>query len=318
MKNISLDNITQAVINHGNGGKTNPRLYEIYTSLVTHLHAFIKEVNLTEEELQIGRDFLSRVSRPSVQMPDGEIAMLTDLLGLSELVDLLHHTNSESTQSTLEGPVYVPNAPERQMGDCLGVDKEGDPLFFSGSVVNTDGMPITNTLIEVWQSNSKGLYDIQDPNQPKGNFRGCFRTGADGKYTFETVVPIGYAIPADGACGQVLRLLGRHTQRPAHIHFKLSAGGYTTLTTQTYFDDDPYIHSDTVFAVTSSTLLISLEKHDAPNEIWERNVNKPFYTTKFDFVLSPAAEETRASEKLTNFSEKKIFGGMDVATLQKP
>jgi hydroxyquinol 1,2-dioxygenase len=308
MKNISLDNITQAVINHGDGGKTNPRLYEIYTSLVTHLHAFTKEVNLTEEELQIGRDFLSRVSRPSIQMPDGEIAMLTDLLGFSELVDLLHHTNLESTQSALEGPVYVPNAPERQMGEHLGIDPEGTPLFLSGSVANTDGKAIANALIEVWQSDSKGLYDIQDPNQPKGNFRGCFRTGKDGKYEFETVIPIGYAIPADGPCGQVLRLLGRHTQRPAHIHFKLSAEGYTTLTTQTYVDDDPYIYSDTVFAVTSSTLLMNLQQHDAPEEIWERNVNKPFYTTQFDFVLSQAVEETRTIEKLNSLSEKKMFG----------
>ncbi|MDM9382742.1 dioxygenase [Chlorogloeopsis sp. ULAP01] len=291
MNTITLDNITQAVINHGDGAKTHPRLYEIYKSLVTHLHTFVQEVNLTEQELQMGRDFFTRVARSSGDMPDGEIAMLTDLLGISELVDLLHRTNHDTvTESTLEGPMYVPDAPERQMGDRLGIDQDGDILFMSGGVFDIKGIPIANVLIDVWQTNSKGLYDIQDPNQPKGNFRGRFRTNTEGYYTFETVVPIGYDIPTNGPCGEVLRLLGRHTHRPAHIHFKLSATGFNPLTTQTYLNDDPYISSDTVFAVVPSTI-ITLQKHYAPNEILVSNQSKLFYTVKFDFVLSPITED---------------------------
>ncbi|MFQ4144511.1 dioxygenase [Chlorogloeopsis sp. ULAP02] len=291
MNTITLDNITQAVINHGDGAKTHPRLYEIYKSLITHLHAFVQEVNLTEQELQMGRDFFTRVARSSGDMPDGEIAMLTDLLGISELVDLLHRTNHDTvTESTLEGPMYVPDAPERQMGDRLGIDEDGDVLFMSGRVLDVNGSPIANALIDVWQTNSKGFYDIQDLNQPKGNFRGRFRTNADGCYAFETVVPIGYDIPANGPCGEVLRLLGRHTHRPAHIHFKLSATGFNPLTTQTYLNDDPYICSDTVFAVVSSTI-ITLQKHNVPNGMLVHNQNKLFYTVKFNFVLSPVTED---------------------------
>ncbi|BAZ65447.1 putative hydroxyquinol 1,2-dioxygenase [Fischerella sp. NIES-4106] len=123
MQNITLDNITQAVINHGDGGKSHPRLYEIYRSLVTHLHAFVREVNLTEQELQMGRGFLNRASHHTQEIPNGEIHMLTDLLGISELVELLHDTErGTATESNLEGPMYIPDVPERQMGNSYHRD----------------------------------------------------------------------------------------------------------------------------------------------------------------------------------------------------
>ncbi len=147
---------------------------------------------------------------------------------------LLQDTNGKATESNLERPLYVPNAPERQMGDRIGVDAEGEPLFLSGRVLDVNGEPIANALVDVWQPNSKGLYDIQDPSQPAGNFRGQFYTDGDGNYSFETIVPSGYNVPTSGFCGEVLRLLGRHTWRAAHIHFKLSATGYTPLTTQIF------------------------------------------------------------------------------------
>lgn len=289
MKNILLDNITQAVINHGDGGKAHPRLYEIYASLIKHLHAFVREVNLTEPELQMGRDFLNQASRYTQEIPNGEIHMLTDLLGISELVELLHDTNhGTATESNVEGPLYVPNSPERQMGDVLGIDENGDSLFLSGYILDLNGQPIANALVDVWQSNSKGFYDLQDPSQPKGNFRGRFRTTADGKYAFRTVVPKGYNVPASGPCGEVLRLLGRHTSRAAHIHFKLNATGYASLTTQTSIDGDPYLNSDTTFAVKSA--IIKLQKHEASYEPRMCNLDKPFYTANFDFVLKPNGE----------------------------
>jgi catechol 1,2-dioxygenase/hydroxyquinol 1,2-dioxygenase len=134
--------------------QSHPRLYEIYTSLIQHLHGFAREVKLTESELQQGRDFLNQASHHTQEIPTGEIHLLTDLLGISELVKLLddaHH----GTQSNLEGPLYVPNAPERQMGDRLGIDPEGDTLFLSGSVLDLNGQPIANALIDVWQPNSR-------------------------------------------------------------------------------------------------------------------------------------------------------------------
>ncbi|MBW4684081.1 MAG: hydroxyquinol 1,2-dioxygenase [Komarekiella atlantica HA4396-MV6] len=298
MTNITLDNITQAVINHGDGGQSHPRLYEIYTSLVTHLHTFVREVNLTEQELQLGRDFLNRASHYTQEIPSGEIHMLTDLLGISELVELLHDINrGTATESNLEGPLYVPDAPKRQMGDRLGVDQAGDRLLLSGYVLDLNGQPIPDALIEVWQSNSQGLYDLQDPSQPQGNFRGCFRTKADGKYEFETVVPQGYNVPASGPSGEVLRLLGRHTWRAAHIHFKLSAAGYSPLITQIFIDGDSHIDSDTTFSVKSA--IVKLQKHERPEELFAHNQNKPFYTTEFNFVLQPTASETSRVEHLT-------------------
>lgn len=294
MRNINLDTITASVINHGDGGKSHPRLYEIYTSLVQHLHDFVREVNLTESELQHGRDFLNQASRYTQEIPTGEIHMLTDLLGISELVELLHDTHL-GTEGNLAGPLYVPHAPERQMGDRLGIDPEGNPLFLSGRVLNLNGEPIANALMDVWQPNSKGLYDIQDPSQPTGNFRGRFITHADGKYTFETVVPMGYHVPVSGPCGDVLQLLGRHSWRAAHIHFKLNAPGYTPLTTQIYIAGDPHLDSDTTFAVRSA--IVQLQKHEAPDELKEQNQSTPFYTTKFDFVLKPVtlAETQKAT-----------------------
>jgi hydroxyquinol 1,2-dioxygenase len=287
MQPITIDTITQAVINHGDAGKTHPRLYEIYTSLVKHLHAFVREVNLTEPELQQGNDFLNRVSRHKQLTPDGEIEVLIDLLGISELVLLLRDTNSHATESNLEGPLYTPNAPERQMGDRIGVDEEGGPLFLSGRVLDVNGQPIANALIDVWQPNSKGLYDILDPSQPAGNFRGQFHTGHDGNYRFETVVPNGYSLPADGPCGEMLRLLGRDTWRAAHIHLKLSATGYTPLTTQIFIDGDPHLDSDTTFAVRTN--ILKLQKHKSLPELEAQNQNKPFYSAQFDFVLKPIA-----------------------------
>ncbi|WP_414586117.1 dioxygenase [Scytonema sp. PCC 10023] len=284
MQNITLDTITQAVVNHGDRGKSHPRLYEIYTSLIQHLHDFVREVNLTESELQQGRNFLNQASHHTQEIPTGEIHLLTDLLGISELVELLGDAH-RGTESNLEGPLYVPNAPERQMGDRLGIDPEGDTLFLSGRVLDVNGQPIANALIDVWQPNSKGLYDIQDSSQLQGNFRGRFKTDASGKYMFETVVPLGYNVPASGPSGELLRLLGRHTWRAAHIHFKVSAPEYTSLTTQIFIAGDPHLDSDTTFAVRAA--IIQLQKHEAPDELKAHNQNKPFFSAEFDFVLKP-------------------------------
>lgn len=284
MRNVSIENITQAVIDHGDGGRMHPRLYEIYSSLVRHLHAFVREVNLTPPELKLGIDFLTRVGRPHSEMPDGEADLLMGLLGISILAELLHDADRGAvTETNIEGPFYVPNAPERKMGDRIGVDEDGETLFMSGRVLDPDGKPIAGAIIDVWQANSKSFYDLQDPNQPEGNFRSRLQTAADGRYAFATVVPLGYKVPESGPCGEVLGLLGRHPWRPAHIHFKLSAPGYAPITTMTHIDGAPYVDSDTVFAVRSA--LIKLQKHDAPDELRARNQDKPFYTTEFDFVL---------------------------------
>lgn len=135
--------------------------------------------------------------------------------------DYLQFINRDvGTEGNLEGPVYVPNGPERNFGDRIGIDPDGKPLYLSGRVLNLNGEAITNALVDVWQPNSKGLYDIQDPSQPQWNFRGQFRTNSEGKYQFETVIPVGYHVPSSGPCGEVLELLGRHTWRAAHTRLR--------------------------------------------------------------------------------------------------
>lgn len=286
MQTITIDTITQAVIDHGDGGKTHPRLHEIYTSLVKHLHAFVREVNLTEPELQQGRDFLNHVSQHTQVIPDGEVHMLTDLLGISMLVELLQDSKGGVTEANLQGPVYVPNAPQRQLGERIGIDPEGEPLLLSGRVLDVNGQAIANALIEVWQANSQGLYDIINPSQPVGNFRGQLRTDESGNYSFETVVPSEYDIPNDGPCGEMLRLLGRHTWRAAHIHFKISAPDYSPLTTQLFIDSAPHLDSDTTFTVRST--IIKLQKHESADAAAQQQ-RQPFSTAEFDFVLKPIA-----------------------------
>lgn len=284
MRNITLENITQAVLEHGDGGKISPRLYECYSSLVRHLHAFAREVKLTEPGLELARGFLAEVGRPREGEPDGEALMLTDLLGLSELVVLLNDEDrGAATEANNEGPMYVPDAPERKMGDRLGEDEDAEPLLLSGRVLNPDNEPIGDALLDVWQPNSKGIYDIQDPSQPSGNFRGRFWTASDGRYEIETVAPAGYKVPEDGPCGQALKLLGRHPWRAAHIHFKLSAEGYVPITTQIYIEGAPYIDSDTTFAVKSS--VIRPERRASDEDLKARNRDKPFATAELDFVL---------------------------------
>jgi hydroxyquinol 1,2-dioxygenase len=271
---LNIHNITELVIRHADRAKTEPRLFQLYASLVRHLHDFVREVRLSESELQRGREFINRVTQPSAQMPAGELHMLTDLLGASELVELLaDEGRGEATERNLEGPLYVANPPWRQQGAALGVDASGDPLTVGGCVLDDRGRPIAAAIVDVWQAASNGLYDIQDSAQPAGNFRGRFATDSDGRYSFATVVPPGYRVPDAGPSGEMLRQLGRHPWRAGHIHFKLSAADHEPLTTQLFIDRDPYLGSDTTFAVRSAVLALR-PRSDAPG-----------FAAEFDFVL---------------------------------
>lgn len=289
MRNITLDNITQAVTEHGDGGKTSPRLYECYASLVRHLHAFAREVNLTVSELAQVSEFLTLMGRPQELMPDGEAMLLMDLLGMSELTVLLDDENrGAATEANNLGPAYFPDAPERATGDRLGEDADGEPLILSGRVLDPENKPIPGALLDVWQPNSKGMYDFQDPKQPKNNFRGRFTVAVDGRYEFETVVPAGYTIPDQTMCGGMLKRLGRHPWRPAHIHFKLSAKGYVPITTMTYIEGAEYIDSDTTFSV--KTTVVRPVRHTTREELKARNRVAAFSTAELDFVLKPAGK----------------------------
>lgn len=268
------------------------RLRQIMTSLITHVHAFVREVDLTESEWLQGIKFLTATG----QMCDDkrqEFILLSDTLGVSILVDAITHaTPPGATEPTLLGPFYLEGAPELPPGANIAANTPGEPTFVSGRVSGLDGTPIAGALLDVWQAAPDGFYGGQDPSQPEFSLRGKFRTDAEGRYVFRTVKPASYPIPVDGPVGKMMVTLGRQVYRPAHIHFILSAKGYETLTTHIFVAGDPYLDSDPVFAMKSS-LVVNFVRHDAPEEARARKATAPFYTVEHDFVLKPRREPAR-------------------------
>lgn len=285
MPTITLENITDAVINHGDGGKSNPRLYEIYTSLVKHLHAFQKEVRLTSAELEIGRQFLLKLAQPSQDFPMGEITLMTDVLGMSELSVLLEDEgNTGTTEMNVEGPLYLHGLPERRSGDKLGeIGPNDKPLFVRHKVTDKSGKPLANAIFDVWQPNGEGFYYVQRDYLPEWNFYGRFRTDENGEVHYLTVVPGDYSVPISGVTGGLLHKLGRHSFRACHVHYMIQAEGHQPLTTMMYFNHSPYVDSDTIFSVKN--FRVDITEHADPAEIAEKGFDRPFYTLDYTFIL---------------------------------
>lgn len=280
MKTYFTEERSIEAVNDRMAADIDPRLREVMTCLVKHLHAFAKDVNLTQEEWDYGIDFLTRTG----QICSGErqeFILLSDTLGLSMLVDAINNRRPEgATENTVLGPFHVEGAPVRRMGDCISFDGKGEPCAYEGTVVDLDGNPIEGARVDVWSDNAEGFYDVQQPaTQPKWNNRGIFITGPDGRYSFVGIKPVSYPIPDDGPVGQMLGHLGRHPYRPAHMHYIVTAPGYQKLITHTFVGDDKYIESDTVFGV-KKTLIAPFERlPDGAKTSWR---------SAFDFVLVPA------------------------------
>ena len=260
------------------GEGTDPRLRRVMTSLVEHLHEFIKDVELTEAEWEAAIGFLTRTGQICSDTRQ-EFILLSDALGVSMLVDAINHRAPEgATESTVFGPFHVEGAPELPMGTCISADGKGEICLYQGRVLDLDGRPIENALVDVWSDNADGFYDVQQPDlQPKWNNRGVFRTGPDGTYAFRGIKPVSYPIPDDGPVGQMLAALGRHPWRPAHMHFRITAPGHERLITHIFVGGDSYLGSDAVFGV-KATLIADFEAVQSPTEAWR---------TAFDFVLRP-------------------------------
>lgn len=233
-------------------GTPEPRLRELLTALIRHLHAFTVETRLTPEEWLAGVEFLTATGQKCDSQRQ-EFILLSDVLGLSSLVDLVNAAEG-ATESTVLGPFYVAGAPVREMGEQIGRPEDGDPTLVRGKVTNPAGRPLAGATLDVWQSASNGLYDTQDPDQPPFNLRGIFVTGPDGAYHLRTVRPVSYPIPTDGPVGGLLRGAGRHHWRAAHIHAIVSAPGYRSVTTHIFDAQNPYLDSDTVFGVKDSLI----------------------------------------------------------------
>lgn len=266
------------VVNDRIGPQASPRLARVMASLVSHLHAFVKDVELTEAEWGVAIDFLTRTGQTCSDARQ-EFILLSDVLGVSMLVDAINHrAPGQATETTVFGPFHVDGAPERDMGANISLDGKGETCLFEGRVLDLEGRPVENALVDVWSDNEDGFYDVQQPGlQPLFNNRGIFRTGKDGAYAFRGIKPVAYPIPDDGPVGRMLAALGRHPWRPAHMHFMVTAPGAERLITHLFVAGDRYLASDAVFGVKES-LIVDFQPVDSPTERFRAH---------FDFVLAP-------------------------------
>ena len=272
---------------------TDPRLRQIVSVLVKHLHAAVKELEPSQEEWLQAIQFLTATGHKSDDWRQ-EFILLSDIMGVSMLVDAINNRKpSGASESTVLGPFHIDGAPELEMGADICLDQKGEPMLVRGRILDIKGNPIAAAKIDVWQANDEGFYDVQQQGiQPEFNLRGVFRTGSDGAYWFRGVKPRYYPIPADGPVGQMLQALGRHPYRPAHLHYIITATGFAPLTTHIFDPDDKYIHSDAVFGVKQS-LMAKFDWIDQPQAIADADMTTPFYLVEHDFVLAP---ETRMQQ----------------------
>ncbi len=237
-----------------------PRLREILLALTSHLHAFARETALTIEEWSQGIEFITRTGH-MCQGGRQEFILLSDVLGLSMLVDAIEHrTQSSATDSTVLGPFFVDDAPTRLNGADIGAGLAGDLLLVTAAVTGTDGQPLADADVVVWQCDEHGRYDIQYPGRDGYFLRGRFRTDARGLVQFWSIVPPAYPIPDDGPVGDLLTASGRHPWRPAHVHFHIAAAGHRSLVTHLFVAGEDYLDSDVVFGVKPS-LIVDLVPH---------------------------------------------------------
>ena len=267
-----------------------PRLRELLTHLVRHLHAFVRDTEPTIGEWQRAIEFLTATGH---QCDDErqEFILLSDVLGISMLVETINHRKTAgATESTVLGPFHVVTSPRRDLGDTIDLVGSGTPCVVEGRVLSAGGTPLPGAVLDVWQASDQGFYDVQQPDvQPRGNGRGLFTAGEDGAFWFRTVVPCHYPIPTDGPVGALLGATKRHGYRPAHIHFIVTAPGHHELTTHIFVAGSPYIESDTVFAVKKS-LITEFTPVDDPEQAARYGLTGPFCRATFDIVLLPAAE----------------------------
>lgn len=261
------------------------RLRTLMQSLVRHIHAFVRETEPTEAEWMSAIRFLTETGKMCDDVVRQEFILLSDTLGVSMLVDAINHRFATgATDTTVFGPFYIKGMPERAYGENMAFTP-GSPVVVRGQVCATDGTPIGNAVLDVWQTAENGMYSGQDTEQPHGNLRGRYRTNSEGRYAITTILPVSYPIPTDGPVGKMLGATGRHPWRPAHLHFMIEASGHRTLVTHLFDKDDKYLESDAVFGVKPS-LMVSYLDRPADDELARRfNIAGPYREAKYDFVL---------------------------------
>ena len=287
MRQFNEDTLTAAVVERFQKAD-DPRFRQLITSAVKHLHAFAREVQLTEEEWFEGIKFLTAVGQKCDEKRQ-EFILLSDILGLSMMIVALNHkTVPGATEATVLGPCFAHGAKQYEYGADLreGATMKGEDVYVSGRVMSLDGKPVANALLDIWQAKADGIYDVQT----EGGFelRGRVKANASGEYAFRSYKPKFYSVPVDGPVGELIRATGNHHMRPAHMHAIVSAPGYQPVITHVFVEGDPYLDGDAVFAVKDSLIGKYVKVNDAA-EAKRLGLPNPFLKLTWDFRLAPDA-----------------------------
>lgn len=294
MRNLTEENTTDVVLKAWSNNP-DPRFKEIMDAMITHLHDFVREVQLTEAEWGAAIKYLHQCA--DISSPErSEFILTSDVLGVSSLVDTINNRRPEgATENSVLGPFYIAEAGElgevpviENGDDLIGErNKDGVPSYVHGQVRDAQGTPISGASLDFWQNAPNGLYDVQEPE--KGyNLRCRIVTGDDGMFSFTTTKPLPYTIPLDGPVAEVLNYAKRNVWRPAHLHVRIEAPGYETLTTELFIDGDEYLDDDAVFGVKDS-LVLKWDLNESQEEAEKFGIWAPFCDIRQDIVLNPLA-----------------------------
>ncbi len=295
MPYVTEKTLTDIAMKRWEENTPDPRLREVMVALIKNLHAFVREVNLTEQEWMAAILWLTKVGQTCDDKRQ-EFILTSDVLGVSMLVDAINHRfASGTTPSTVQGPFFIEGSPELAMGADMSTGADGDPCYISGVIRDLEGRPVAGARVDVWQADTEGLYESQIPGQDEAYLRAIYRTGADGHYVVRTVVPLGYAIPMDGPVGELIHKTKISYFRPAHIHFLIDAAGYDRLVTHLFKENTQYLDSDVVFGVKPE-LITGFKKMEAGSKTPAGDVSAtPFYVVEYDFVLNKTAAAKKAA-----------------------
>ncbi|KAF8525516.1 aromatic compound dioxygenase [Hysterangium stoloniferum] len=281
------------------GQTPNARQKFIFQNLTRHLHEFVKETDITTDEWMSAIEFLTATGQKCTDLRQ-EFILLSDVFGISALVDALNNPLvGNATESSVLGPFLTADAAEIPHGESIASEGKGDYLLVKGRVLNVHGDPVPNATIETWETDENGFYDTQYVNRTAPDCRGRLKTNAEGRYQYRAVVPVSYPIPGDGPVGELLEIMHRHNNRPAHLHMMIEAKGYHKLVTAFYPEGDPFITSDSVFGVKES-LVVKLTTIESDEEAKKYGFKKgPFKLLERDLILTTVEETEKARRKIS-------------------
>ena len=286
MQLVTEDNITELAAARW-GTAHDPRTAELLGALVRHLHAFAREVRLTEAEWMAAIQWLKRTGQISDDKRE-EFILASDVLGLSMLVvQMNHRLAAAATPATVLGPFHIDGSPELGFGADMSEGLPGVPLYVTGTVRNVDGEAVGGAVLDVWQADTDGNYESQ-LDIDEARLRAKYTTRPDGSYCVRTIAPLGYSIPMDGPVGELIRRTDISHYRPAHVHFLLDVPGYEPLITHLFQEGAPYLDSDVVFGTKQELVVAFVARDPGPTPDGGRSA-VPWLSAEYDFVLAPRA-----------------------------